>query len=357
MAKDPYSVLGISREAAPEDIKKAYRNMSKEWHPDKHKGDKKAEDKFKEINEAYETLSNPDKKKMYDQFGTTGGPGAAGAGGFGGFDFNNMGGAAGFGDIFENFFGGGRSHARRNPAEGVDREISLTIDLHDVVTGVKHTFKLQRLVVCEKCKGNGADSGSKIVRCQTCNGTGQTIHTTSSFFGQIQQRRVCEKCDGSGKIPEKACSDCNGEGRYSESRDVTVEIPAGIQEGQVVRVQGQGDAGLRSGKVGELYIHIEVRQDPRFDRDGADIRSAVDVPVIDAILGGTIEIDTVHGKSTVHIPDGTQPGQVFRIRGKGLPHISSRHHGDHYVTVGIAIPTKLSRAERKILEQWRSERG
>lgn len=350
MAKDPYSTLGVSRDASQEDIKKAYRKMSKEWHPDKHKGDKSAEDKFKEINQAYEVLSDETKRRNFDQFGSAGGPG----GGFNGagFDFNG----ADFGDIFGSFFGGsGRAQAPRTG--GQDREIELTVDFADIIAGSRKTFRLPRLMKCDTCSGNGAEPGSAIITCKTCAGTGQTVRTVNSFFGQIQQRGVCQTCEGSGKVPEKPCRTCSGAGRVQHTGDVTVDIPAGIDNGQTLRIRQQGDAGLRGESPGDLYVHLRIRPDPRFERDGSDIRSQVTVPVIDAILGGEVEVETVLGATTVQVPEGMQPGQVFRIRGKGLPHLGSSKHGDHYVEIGIEVPKKLSRSERKILEDLKDSLG
>jgi len=353
MAKDPYAILGVSKDASPDDIKKAYRQMSKEWHPDKHKGEKDAEDKFKEINQAYEILSSPEKKRAYDQFGSTGGPGG---GGFGGFDFSgfNQAGGADFGDIFESFFGGQRQRAPQTG--GTDKEIEITIEFVDVIAGARKNVRIPRLVKCDTCEGNGGERGSKIVTCTTCGGTGQTVRTVNSFFGQIQQRGVCQTCEGSGKIPEKPCSNCSGSGRVQKTEEVTIDIPAGIDTGQTLRIRGQGEAGLRGEAPGDLYVHVRVRPDARFDREGSDIRSQISVPVIDAILGGSADVETVLGTTTVQIPDGMQPGQTFRIRGKGLPHLGSSRYGDHYVTVNIDVPTKLSKAEKKILEEWRKER-
>lgn len=362
MAKDLYGILGISKGASPEEIKAAYRKMSKEWHPDKHKGDKGAEDKFKEINEAYEVLSDSQKKQQYDQFGTTGNGAGGGGAGFGGFDFSgfNNGGGQGFsdfGDLFGNFFGGGGQRRAADINQGENREIELTITLQDVLTGVQHPVDLRRLNVCDLCKGDGAEPGTKVVKCETCGGTGEVVRTTQSFFGQIQQRGVCSKCSGSGSIPEKKCHNCSGEGRMPDTVHVTIDVPAGIDNGQTLRVRNQGDSGRRGAANGDLFVHIRVRSDARFTREGTDIRSEVGIPVIDAILGGTVDVDTVHGTSTLSIPDGTQPGQIFRIKGKGLPELGrTAHMGDHYVIVNVEVPKKLSKAEKKILEEWRDVR-
>lgn len=357
MAKDLYGVLGVDRNASPDDIKKAYRKLSKEWHPDKHKGDKTVETRFKEINEAYEVLGDAAKKKSYDQFGTTGGPGGGqGQGGFGGFDFSGFQqGGADFGDIFEGFFGGGRRAQQQVQPEGSDREVEVSVPFSDAISGERRTLRLRRIVACTTCEGKGTKKGSEIVSCGNCGGTGQVTRTVQSFFGAISQRAVCDVCAGSGRVPKDPCPTCNGQGRVEETSDVTVDIPAGIDDGQVLRIRGQGDAGLRGATPGDLYVRIRLEPDPRFERDGADIRSVHAIPAIDAILGGTATVETVQGVSTLQIPEGTQPGQVFRIRGKGLPHLGRSSFGDHYVTINVEIPKKLSKHERKILEEWRQE--
>lgn len=356
MAKDLYSVLGVEKNASSDDLKKAYRKLSKEWHPDKHKGDKGAETRFKEINEAYEVLGDATKRKQYDQFGTTGGPGQQGfngAGGFGGFDFSGFQqGGADFGDLFEGFFGG-RQRAEQVHPEGNDREVEITIPFSDVIHGEQRTLRLRRIISCTTCEGKGTKKGSEIITCGNCGGTGQVTRTTQSFFGAISQRSVCDVCAGSGRVPKDPCPTCNGQGRVEQTSEVTINIPAGIDNGQVLRIAHEGDAGLRNATPGDLYVRIRVEPDPRFERDHSDIRSMHTISVIDAILGGTATVQTVQGTSTLQIPEGTQPGQIFRIRGKGLPHLGRSGHGDHYVTINVEIPKKLSKAERKIVEEWR----
>jgi molecular chaperone DnaJ len=360
MAQDYYTTLGISRDASADDIKKAYRKLSKELHPDKHKGDKAAEQKFKEVNQAYETLSNPQKKQMYDQFGEAGANGNAGFGGggagFNGFDFNNFSqGGADFSDLFEGFFGGasGSARARQQDQRGRDLEIHLTIDFMESVSGAKRTVQLKKQKTCATCTGSGSEPGSKTITCTECSGTGQVTRTAQSFFGVIQQRTLCPRCHGSGKVPEKPCHTCKGEGRVSDTVSTEISIPAGISDGQTLRLRSEGDAGKQGAASGDLYVQISVRPDKRFDRDGDDIRSEATISVVDAILGTDIDIDTVHGKSTVKIPEGTQPGQVFRLRDKGMPVLNTNRKGDHYVLVNVQVPTRLSRAERKLIEEWR----
>jgi len=364
VAKDFYAVLGVSKDASPEDIKAAYRKMSKEWHPDKHKGEKAAETKFKEINEAYEVLGNPQKKQMYDQFGSTGGPGAGGNGnfsGFSGFDFSsfNQGGQrVDFGDLFETFFGAGGGRGRPEARNrGEDREAEVTIAFADAVAGKRISLKIRTVVECEKCSASGAEAGSKVVTCPTCGGTGQVTRSAQSFFGQIQQRTICDTCSGAGKIPEKPCSNCKGEGRVRGEREVTIDVPAGISDGQTMKVTGKGDAGARGAEPGDLYVHVRVQPDTRFDREGDDVRSTAVVSVIDAILGAELQVPTVHGAVTVSIPAGMQPGQIFRLKSKGMPVLNTSRHGDHYVRVEVEIPRKLSREEKRILEEWRQAKG
>ncbi len=357
IAKDLYAVLGISKTASADEVKQAYRKLSKEWHPDKHKGEKKAEEKFKEINEAYEILGNSDKRRQYDQFGTMGGPGAGGFGN-GGFDFSGFqnGDMGDLGDLFSSFFGGaaGRSQAQ---TRGADHEVVVTIDLAEAVSGARRTVRLQHFAECEICKGSGAQEGAKIITCSTCSGTGQVTRVAQSFFGQIQQRSVCPQCHGSGKIPEKPCSTCNGDGRTQKRDDITVDIPAGIADGQTLRVRGSGDAGLRGQASGDLFVHIEVKADDRFRRDGDDIHAVTAIHPVDAILGATITVETVQGPVTVEVPAGTQPGQILRVKGKGMPVLSSSRHGDHYVQIDVIIPKKLSREEKRIVEEWRKAKS
>jgi molecular chaperone DnaJ len=362
MAKDLYAILGLQKGASQDEVKAAYRKMSKEWHPDKHRGDKAAEQKFKEINEAYEVLSDPKKRQMFDQFGSTGGPGGAGGQGFGGFDFSNFGGFqqggnVDFGDIFESFFGGGGRASKADHTRGGDREVDVSIDLLDAVKGVQRTITVRKLVSCEACEGKGSEAGSSLKTCTECGGTGQITRTAQSFFGAIRQTQVCPACHGSGKVPEKACRTCRGDGRHEGKVDLTIDVPAGIADGQTLRVNGQGDAGLRGGENGDLYVRVYVRPDARFERQDADIHASVSIPVVDAILGRELEIDTVHGPETVRIPEGMTPGQVFRLKGKGLPVLGSSRMGDHYVTVTVEMPRKLSRREKELMEEWRELNG
>lgn len=359
MSKDYYAILGLSRGASAEEVKAAYRKLSKELHPDKHKGDKGAEEKFKAVNEAYEVLSNPQKKQMYDQFGSAdagaGFGGFGGGQGFGGFDFSGFqqGGGADFADIFESFFGGSGGARAQRDERGRDLEVGITITFAESVSGLNRDVQVRRREKCDVCDGNGAEPGSQVVTCSDCGGTGQVTRTAQSLFGVIQQRTVCPRCKGSGRVPEKACHKCNGEGRTVETSTISVQVPAGIADGQTLRLRGEGEAGARGAAAGDLYVHVSVKADPRYQREGDDIHSSIDVSVLDAILGTEIEIDTVQGRTVVKVPEGTQPGTVLRIKGKGMPVLNTSRTGDHYVEVRVKIPTKLSRQERKLMEEWR----
>lgn len=357
--RNPYSVLGLEKSASPDDIKKAYRRLSKEWHPDKHKGDKSAESKFKEINEAYETLSDPEKKRMYDQFGRTSGQAGPGPGA-GGFDFSGFQGFQGdmgdIGDLFENFFGGQRGGGRR-ATRGEDRSVAVEIALADALEKKTVQLRLTRVRPCAACAGAGAAKGSKVVACKQCGGTGQVTRVAQSIFGSVQQRMVCSECQGSGSVPETPCKECQGQGRVNAAETVSIDVPAGIDDGQQLRLRGEGDAGFRGQQSGDLYVTVRVRPDPRFEREGADLKSSVKVSAVDAILGAEIDVETIHGSSTVTLPAGTQPGQVLRLKGKGLPELNRSRHGDHYAEIVVEIPTKLSKQERKILEEWKEARG
>lgn len=361
MAKDYYQTLGLSHGASIDEVKQAYRKLSKELHPDKHKGDKAAEARFKEVNEAYEVLGNPQKKEMFDRFGTTGGQaGFGGAGGTGGFDFGNMhfgdfGAAGDFADLFGSFFGGAHS-TERAEGSGADLEGSITVTLVEVLNGADRKLNVRRHSVCATCDGSGAAKGSALASCKECGGTGQIVRSTRSFFGVIQQSFLCPVCKGRGKVPERPCSACRGEGRTQTTEEILVHIPPGVSEGQTLRIRGKGHAGARGAKAGDLYVSVHVEEDPRFTRDGSDIRSALTLSVLDAILGTTAKVETLHGSLELKIPEGTQPGQVFRLRGKGLPELQGKHVGDHYVEMVVDIPKKLSREERKIVEEWRGMR-
>lgn len=357
--KNPYDTLGVSPSASPEELKAAYRKMSKEWHPDKHKGDKAAEERFKEINRAYELLSDPQKKSQYDRFGSAGESGGFG-GGAGGFDFSgfnfNGQGAPDLEDLFGSFFGGG-GRRQRTESKGQDLETHVDITLAEVLTGVERSLRLTRLMACDICGGNGSAEGKDMLTCDECGGTGSVTKQSSSFFGVIEQRVLCSRCGGSGKVPKHPCSACSGEGRKQRDDTLLIRIPAGVQDGQTLRVQGGGGAGRRGAQAGDLFVHVRVQGDRRFTRDGDDIHTPVTLHVLQALLGDEIDVETLHGTVRLKVPEATQSGQVMRIKGKGLPSLSSGRMGDHHVHVTVDIPKKLSKAERKLLEEWRGMRS
>lgn len=361
MPKDFYSTLGVQRGASDAEIKQAYRKLSKELHPDKHpstgsgQAKKDAEQKFKEVNEAYEVLSDAKKRQAYDQFGSTDGEpfrgSGGGAGGFGGFDPGAFSGTD-FSDLFESFFGGGGGRRQRaNDARGRDVRAEIVISLMQAVSGMDQVIAMKAPVTCPECEGTGSIAGTKLVTCRECGGTGAVQRTTNSLFGQIRQSVVCSRCNGSGNVPEKPCKKCSGEGRVMEKKTVSVHIPTGIDDDQSLRIKGEGEAGQRGSASGDLLVRVRVRPDGRFERTGEDIRSTLNVTMLDAVLGADIGVETVHGVVQMGIPAGTQPGQILRLRGKGMPIVNSSRFGDHYVTVVIAVPTKLSREERKLYEE------
>ncbi len=352
MSKNYYDILGIDKSASEADIKKKYRSLSKQWHPDKHKGDKAAEEKFKQINEAYEVIGNPKRRTQYDTFGSAGGPGGGGAG-FGGFDFSGFqqGDMGDLGDIFSSFFGGGGGGRGRKPDNrGSDLQVRISIDFAQVVSGAQQTISIEKIIACSECSATGAEGGS-VKTCSECSGTGQVARTAQSFFGVVQQSVQCATCQGAGKIPEHPCKACSGEGAARQKTELKLDIPAGIDDGQTLRVTGQGNAGKLGGPAGDLFVIVQVVPDERFIRDDTDIRSEVSVSVVDATLGTEVVVPTVHGDVTLKIPAGTQPNQVMRLKSKGVPQLNSSRLGDHYVTVRIEVAKKLSRVERKLYEE------
>ena len=354
--RDYYEVLGVSKSASEDEIKKAFRKMAKQYHPDLHPGDKEAEEKFKEVNEAYEILSNPDKKAKYDQFGFAGvdpniGAGAAGAGGFGGF--------GDMGDIFDTIFGGfgfgGGSRASANPnapQRGSDIRVNANIDFMEACKGKTVKIKVNKTVVCPDCHGSGAAAGSSQKTCPDCNGKGQRVVTQQSLFGSVRQVVTCERCRGKGKIVDTPCKKCGGQGAVKNAQEVEVSIPAGIADGQIVRLAGGGNAGRNGGPSGDLMVSINVRPDPIFERDGYDVWTEIPITYTQAALGDEITIPTVDGKVTYTVPEGTQTGTVFRLRGKGIHKVHSSSHGDHYVRVNIEVPRNLSKDQKNMLKDF-----
>jgi molecular chaperone DnaJ len=361
MAKNFYDTLGVSKTASQDEIKKAYYKLAHQHHP--HKGGDEA--KMKEINEAYGVLGKPEKRKQYDQFGSNFGQGGP-QGGFGDFsDFARAyGGSAGangsnfsfdmgdLGDIFGDLFGGGRSRSSRSRStqrfQGSDIEAELTIDFQQAVFGSEKELVLNKNVTCSKCNGNGAETGSKVLTCQTCGGSGQVVRNIG--FG-IGFPSTCPDCNGSGQKIEKECKQCRGSGIVKDTEKIKVKIPAGIDNGQTIRLAGKGEAGQKGGQAGDLYLRIKVLPDLRFRRDGFDIKVKKEISFTQAALGDKIEIETLEGTVKLKIPEGTQSGKVFRLSGKGIPHLQSRGRGDQLVEVIVKTPMGLNRRQKDLLKE------
>jgi molecular chaperone DnaJ len=362
--RDYYEVLGVSRDATPDDLKKAYRKLAVKYHPDKNPGDKAAEEKFKEVSEAYDVLNDADKRAAYDRYGHAafaggmGGPAGGGGGGFHNpFDIFNevFGGGGGAGGIFETFFGGGGGRARRSdgPQRGADLRYGLEITLEEAAHGAQREIDYERQVGCKTCRGSGSTSGSGKKSCRTCGGVGQVIMSRGIF--QVQQ--ACPDCQGSGEIVSDPCRDCRGTGMSKESARVRINIPAGIEDGSRLRSSGNGNAGTKNGPAGDLYVVIQVKQHEIFEREGDDLHCQMPLSFTSAALGGEIIVPTMGAKATVKVPAGTQNGTTFRLRGKGMKTLGSDHHGDLYVHVQIAVPTKLSAEQRAKLEDYAKSLG
>lgn len=349
MAKrDYYEVLGIQQTASEEEIKVAYRRRAKECHPDLNQDDKAAEQRFKEVNEAYEVLSDENKRARYDQFGHDG-LGDMGGGGFGG----GFSGFSGFDDIFSTFFGGGATGRRRNgPEQGADLRYDLTITFEEAAFGVKKEFRFQRNENCDECEGTGAKPGTSPKTCQTCHGTGSVRVTTNSLFGQVATQRPCTACGGAGQIIEEKCGKCGGGGRVRVSRTATVNVPAGIDDGQVISLGGQGEPGLRGGPPGDLYVYVAVKPHKLFKRDGYNLYLEIPLTMTQAALGGEIEIPTLEGPMKHTVPEGTQTDTEFRFRGQGIQMLQRSGRGDLFVKVRVDVPKRLTEEQKELLRKF-----
>lgn len=343
MAEDYYNTLGIARDATQDDIKRAYRKLAHQYHPDKENGN---EERFKQVNEAYQVLSNEQKRQQYDQFGKT--FDSAGGNPFGGFNvnFEDIG---GFGDVFETFFGG---RARPQVRRGADVGIDVTISFRESASGASKDVEHRIYQVCEHCSGSGAQPGTPIETCQTCSGQGTVTKTRQTMLGAFSQAVVCDVCQGEGKHPKEMCSVCGGEGRILRDRTLAVEIPAGIADGQQMRIAGKGEAAPRGGVAGDLYVTIHVHPDKHLRRDGSHIRSTMPISFTQAALGTNVQVETLDGEEKLSIPAGTQPGSEFSLRGQGFPDLRTSQRGDHIITITIEVPKKLSRQQRKALEEF-----
>jgi molecular chaperone DnaJ len=356
MPTDYYEILGVSRDAGKEDIKKAYRRLARKYHPDVNK-EPGAEERFKEISRAYEILSEPETRNRYDRFGEAGVSGGAA-----GFDPDNMG---GFADIFETIFSGfggmgGQATARRRtgPSRGEDLRLDFKLKFREAVFGGEKEIRIRHLETCQTCKGNGAKPGTGSRTCTTCNGTGQVRRATRTPFGTFAQVSVCPTCDGAGEVIEEKCDVCGGSGRKQETKKLKITIPAGVDNGMKLRVAREGDAGLKGGPPGDLFVYLTVETDEEFQREGNDIKSDITISYIQAILGCTLKVNTVDGQEDLTIPAGTQPNTVLVLEDKGVPKLGNPvSRGDHRITVKIAIPTRVSGEERELLEKLAKLRG
>ncbi|WP_010247851.1 molecular chaperone DnaJ [Acetivibrio cellulolyticus] len=353
--RDYYEVLGVDKSASDADIKKAYRKMAKQYHPDMNPGNKEAEAKFKEANEAYEVLSDSQKRAQYDQFGHAGFEQGGFGGGFNG-DFGDFG---GFGDIFETIFGGsgfgGRSSstkARRGPQKGADLKTSVDISFEEAAFGVEKEISINRMEVCEKCEGSGAKPGTQPSTCQHCNGTGQIQYKQRTPFGQFVNIKTCDVCHGEGKVITSPCEACNGKGRIRKPKKMKVNIPAGIDDGQTISLRGEGEPGSKGGPGGDLYISIRVKPHAIFQRQGNDVVCEMPITFVQAALGTELEVPTLDGKVKYTVPEGTQTGSVFRLKGKGIPFLRGNGRGDQYVKVQVEVPTKLNDKQKSILKDF-----
>jgi len=364
--RDYYEILGVGKDASADEIKKAFRRLAVQHHPDKEGGD---ESKFKEINEAYEVLKDPSKRQRYDQFGHAGVGGATGGAGgnpFGG-GFNGFGGQGqninfdfgdlGLGDIFGSFFGGGGSPRNQGPRRGRDVETKIDISFEAAVFGTEEELHLNIDDTCEHCKGTTVEPGHSLKTCDTCKGQGQVVQVMRTIFGNIQQASVCPTCKGTGKVPEKVCSVCHGKGTQKRAQNITLKVPAGIDDGAVIRLREHGEAAANAPK-GDLYVNVRVKPHKKFTREGDLILSEEHVGMADAALGTEIDVDTVDGPVRMKVPAGTQSGADFKLSGHGVPHIrNGETRGAHIVTIVVDTPTKLTKKQKELLEEFQKGAG
>jgi molecular chaperone DnaJ len=357
MAKrDYYEVLGVSRDASADEIKKAYRKLALKYHPDKNPDDKQAEDKFKEAAEAYEILSNPDKKSKYDRFGHAG-VGGAGGGGYNSMNMEDI--FSQFGDIFGGFggFSGQGSRGGRRVNRGSNIRIKVKLTLEEIANGAEKKVKVSKLISCGTCSGTGAKSSSSFSACSTCGGTGQVTRIANTILGQMQTSSTCPACDGEGRIIADKCRDCHGEGVVRGEEVIKINIPAGVEDGMQLSMNGKGNAAKRGGIPGDLIIAIEEIEDENLKRDGQNLFHDLYISFADAALGTSVEVPTIEGKAKIKIDPGTQPGKILRLKGKGLPSINSYGRGDLLVNINIWVPKALSKDEQKILEGLRDSQN
>ena len=356
--RDYYEVLGIQKGASEDEIKKAYRKSAKKYHPDLHPGDKVAEEKFKEVNEAYEVLSDSEKRARYDQFGHAGVDPNFGAGGGSPFGQDMD-----IGDIFNSFFGGfgGFGGNRRQnpnaPRRGNDVEEQLVISFEEAAKGCKKTISYSNVITCDDCHGTGAQKGTTAETCSACGGTGRVTVSQRSPFGVVQTQRACDSCRGRGKIIKTPCRTCNGNGRIRKNKKVDITIPAGIADEQVLNVGGHGNSGINGGPAGDLHVYIRVKPHEVFERRGDDVWCEMPITVSQAILGDEVTVPTIDGKVSYSVHEGVQPGDVFKLKGKGIPHLNGRGRGDQYVRMNIEIPRNLNSKQKNLIKEFNAVLG
>ena len=356
--RDYYEVLGVSKTATQDELKKAYRKLARKYHPDLNKDNEEAAEKFKECNEAYSVLSDDQKRAQYDQFGHAafenggmgGGGGFGGAGGFGGF------GGSGMEDIFDMFFGGqggrGGNRAKSGPQRGADLRFDLEISFEEAAFGLEKEINLYRDETCDHCHGEGAEPGSKVESCPECNGTGYVRFTQNTMFGQMVNERPCSRCKGEGKIISEPCKECRGKGTVKRNKKLKVKIPAGVDNGSRLRVSGEGEAGAKGGPNGDLYVYLYVKPHKFFERDGTTVLCEVPINIVQATLGADIKVPTLDGQVTMKVPEGTQPGKILRLKGKGIPSLRGGGRGDQLVRIKVVVPTKLSDKQKDALRKF-----
>lgn len=353
--RDYYEVLGVDKNADEATIKKAYRALAKKYHPDMNPGDAEAEKKFKEASEAYAVLSDADKRRQYDQFGHAAFENGGAGGGYGGFDFNSADFGDIFGDIFGDLFGGGRSRGRANngPMKGANVRCSVRITFEEAVTGVDKEIELSLKDECKTCHGTGAKPGTSPETCTKCGGKGQVVYTTQSLFGMVRNVQTCPECNGSGKVVKEKCVDCHGSGYIASRKKIQVSIPAGIDNGQSVRIREKGEPGVNGGPRGDLLVEVVIQSHPIFQRQDMNVFSTAPISYAQAALGGDILIDTVDGKVIYEVKPGTPTDTKVRLKGKGIPSLRNKQvRGDHYVTLVVQVPEKLNSEAKELLRKF-----
>jgi molecular chaperone DnaJ len=357
MAKDYYEALGVDKSATPEQIKSAYRKLAKQYHPDLNEGNEEAAQKFKEVNEAYQVLSDEKKRQQYDTFGSGAFDGSAGAGGNNQGGFQGFEGFDGFSDIFESFFGGGgRTRSYNGPQRGADIRVNLRIEFEEAAFGCKKEIQLARHETCEECAGTGAAKGASRKTCPQCNGSGQVKTQQQTMFGSFMNVATCPKCGGEGTVVDDPCTACKGKGTVSKSRKININVPAGIDDGQVLTMRSEGEAGKLGGGYGDLLIYITVRPHRLYVRQGYDLYVDMTVSMTQAALGASVDIPTLDGKKVRYkITEGTQPGTVFRLKNKGIKHLNREKYGDLYIKVILEVPKKLNDKQKRALTEFEEE--